>query len=121
MVFAILYLFNSHETFVAATPRKNFTTGQKMLAVLKGNSELLLEAPREPLKKSPKEPRPYLILDTDDPTGTFVGAGVIYSPSFIKRAQRDAGSFSQPHAFTPYIDDYVRTIRRPPMKPLTRY
>jgi hypothetical protein len=58
---------------------------------------------------------------SDQYIGRHSNAGVIYSDEFIKRQLANTVSTKEPAAFTPYIEDYVIQVSRPPVHPFPRY
>ena len=55
----------------------------------------------------------------ESPTGEWLTAGVIYSPSFL--ASSEAPTIKEPATFTPYIEDYLLPIVRPKRKPFPKF
>lgn len=60
-------------------------------------------------------------LDLSKYIGTYDNAGVIYADDFIKQQYEKAISIKEPASYTPYIQDYVIRVDRPPLQPFPRY
>lgn len=53
--------------------------------------------------------------------GNYMNAGVIYDDDFRKKQYENAISIKEPAAYTPFIQDYVLHVKRPPVKPMPMY
>lgn len=79
---------------------------------------LILHVPKNVLLRFRRKEKKVELRDTS-PTGEWLTAGVIYSPSFLARTEEP--TIKDPASFTPYIDDYLLPIARPKRKPFPNY
>lgn len=62
-----------------------------------------------------------VIQRKDSQTGQWMNAGVIYDEAFRQRQEQNAISIKEPASYTPYIQDYVQIVKRPPVKPMPTF
>lgn len=59
--------------------------------------------------------------DTDKYIGNYDNAGVIFAKDFIQEQYAKTLTIEKPASYTPYIEDYVHMVKRPPLKKFPKY
>lgn len=84
---------------------------------------------RKPYDFTTPYPQDFLDLnfnkDIKGKSNSFIGlhdnAGVIFAEDFIQEQKEKLKTFKEPASYTPYIQDYIMYVNRPPLQPFPRY